>query len=31
MITAVLTLMVVTAVFAVEIGWLMSDPVVRVK
>jgi hypothetical protein len=27
MIAAVLTLMAVTAVLAVEIGWLMSDPV----
>jgi hypothetical protein len=27
MITAMMTLMVVTAAFAVEIGWLMSDPV----
>jgi hypothetical protein len=27
MIAAMLTLMAVTAVLAVEIGWLMSDPV----
>jgi hypothetical protein len=29
MIAAMLTLMAVTAVLAVEIGWLMSDPVCR--
>jgi hypothetical protein len=31
MIAAVLTLMAMTAVLAVEIGWLMSDPVFRGK
>jgi hypothetical protein len=30
MIVAALTLMAVTAVLAVEIGWLTSDPVFRV-